>query len=65
MSTNLVLAVLFVALILISIAALGKGGREGFRDGKALVVGLMVPVFMLLFWLAMMLFGFGISLDDM
>ena len=65
MSTNLVLAVLLVTLILIALAALGKGGREGFRDRKALLVGLMVPVFMLLFWLVMMLFGFGLGLDEM
>ncbi|MFO8154094.1 hypothetical protein [Thioalkalivibrio sp.] len=57
MSTKLPLIVLGALLILLTVSMLIRSRRQGLRDRKALLAGLMIPVMMLLLWLAVMVFG--------
>lgn len=65
MSTVLLVGILIVMVVLIALLVVSKGSRVGFRDRKAMVAGLMIPVLVFLVWLSVILFASGSTVREM
>jgi hypothetical protein len=61
----LLLIVLLVALVLLAVSLVGRGTRRGYRGRGLLLVALLLPLAVFLFWLALMVFGVGPGLRGM
>jgi len=61
----LLLMVLLLGLLLLAASLIGGATRRGFRGRGVLLVALLLPFVVFLFWLAWMVLGVGPALRGM
>ncbi|TVP88363.1 MAG: hypothetical protein EA347_06220 [Thioalkalivibrio sp.] len=61
----LLLIVILTALAVLVVAFLGGVRERGFRERRILLIALMLPIVVLLVWLAVMVLGVGPGLRGM
>jgi hypothetical protein len=61
----LLLIVILIVLAGLVVAFLGSAPGRGFRERRILLAALMVPIVVLLVWLAVMVLGVGPALRGM